>query len=66
MALYLIAFNDEWVQEHTLEELREKAASARALIDEMTEAGVIEKHGRTLVIPEVEKLRRLIVEPTEE
>jgi hypothetical protein len=40
MALYLIAFNDEWVPEHTMEELREKAASGRALIEEMTAAGV--------------------------
>ncbi len=38
MALYLIAFNDEWVPDHTLEELREKAATARALIEEMTAA----------------------------
>jgi CRP/FNR family transcriptional regulator, cyclic AMP receptor protein len=36
------------------------------VLREMMEAGIIEKHGRTLVIPEVEKLRRLIVEPTEE
>ena len=34
----------------------------RALID----AGIIEKHGRTLVIRDVEKLRRLVVEPAEE
>jgi hypothetical protein len=40
MALYLIAFNDEWVPDLTLEELREKATSARALIEEMTAAGV--------------------------
>ncbi len=40
MALYLIAFNDEWVPDHTLEELREKARSARAVIEEMTDAGV--------------------------
>jgi hypothetical protein len=40
MALYLIAFNDEWVPEHTTEELHEKAASGRALIEEMTAAGV--------------------------
>ena len=40
MALYLIAFNDEWVPDHTLEELREKATSARAVIEEMTDAGV--------------------------
>src|SRR5215469_1083788 len=40
MALYLIAFNDEWVPDHTLEELREKAASAGSVIEEMTDAGV--------------------------
>jgi hypothetical protein len=40
MALYLIAFNDEWVPDHTLEELREKAASARAVIEDMKAAGV--------------------------
>jgi hypothetical protein len=40
MALYLIAFNDEWVPDQTLEDLREKAANARALIEEMTGAGV--------------------------
>ncbi len=38
MALYLIAFNDEWVPDHTLEELHEKAAAARAVIEEMTAA----------------------------
>ena len=40
MAPYLIAFNDEWVPDLTLEELRQRAASARALIKEMTAAGV--------------------------
>ncbi|MGH3401083.1 MAG: YciI family protein [Streptosporangiaceae bacterium] len=40
MALYLIAFNDEWVPDLTLEELRERGTSARALIKEMTAAGV--------------------------
>ena len=40
MALYLIAFNDEWVPNLTLEELRERATSARSLIEEMTAAGV--------------------------
>jgi hypothetical protein len=40
MALYLIAFNDEWTPDLTLEEVRERAASARAVIDEMTAAGV--------------------------
>ena len=40
MALYLIAFNDEWVPELTLEEIRERGAAGRALIAEMTDAGV--------------------------
>ena len=40
MALYLIAFNDEWVPDLTLEELRERGTAARALIEEMTTAGV--------------------------
>ncbi len=40
MALYLILFNDEWVPEHTMEELREKAVSGRAVIKEMTDEGV--------------------------
>ncbi|WP_310964198.1 YciI family protein [Nocardioides terrisoli] len=40
MALYLIAFNDEWVPELTVEDVRERGAAARALIEEMTSAGV--------------------------
>ena len=40
MALYLIAFNDEWVPELTLEQIREAGKSARAVIEEMTAAGV--------------------------
>jgi hypothetical protein len=40
MALYLIAFNDEWVPDLTMEELRERAANGRSLIEEMTLAGV--------------------------
>jgi hypothetical protein len=40
MALYLIAFNDEWVSDLTMDELRERATNARALIEEMTVAGV--------------------------
>jgi hypothetical protein len=40
MALYLIAFNDEWTPDLTMEELRERGANARALIQEMTAAGV--------------------------
>ena len=40
MALYLIAFNDEWVPELTLEQLREAGRAGRAVCDEMTAAGV--------------------------
>jgi hypothetical protein len=40
MALYLIAFNDEWVPDLTLEELRVRGTSARAVIEEATVAGV--------------------------
>jgi hypothetical protein len=40
VAEYLIAFNDEWVPEHSLEELRRKADSSRAVIEEMKAAGV--------------------------
>ncbi len=40
MALYLIAFNDEWVPDLTMEELRECARRSRAVIEEMTDLGV--------------------------
>ena len=40
MPRYLIAFNDEWVQEHTIEELKAKSESSRAVLTEMEEAGV--------------------------
>ena len=40
MAEYLIAFNGEWVPDHTVEELREKSKAVRALIAEMKAAGV--------------------------
>ncbi|MEX0427813.1 YciI family protein [Nocardioides sp. DS6] len=40
MAEYLIAFNDEWVPEHTLDQLREKSRRSRAVIEEMVAAGV--------------------------
>jgi hypothetical protein len=40
MALYLIAFNDEWVPDLTLEDLRERGTAGRAVIEEMTTAGV--------------------------
>jgi hypothetical protein len=40
MTHYLIAFNDEWVPDHTADELREKGKAGRAVIEEMTAAGV--------------------------
>lgn len=40
MAQYLIAFNDEWVPDHTGEELRAKSSAALAVLEEMTKAGV--------------------------
>jgi hypothetical protein len=40
MTEYLIAFNDEWVADHTVEELREKSKAVRALVAEMKAAGV--------------------------
>lgn len=41
MPEYLIAFNDEWVREHTDEELRAKGTASRALVAEMQEQGVL-------------------------
>jgi hypothetical protein len=41
MTEYLIAFNDEWVPEHTDDELRAKATAVRALRAEMKDAGVL-------------------------
>jgi len=40
MAEYLIAFNDEWVPDTTIEELREKGKAVRALVAEMKAAGI--------------------------
>jgi hypothetical protein len=40
MTEYLIAFHDEWVPDHTVEELREKSKAGRALVAEMKAAGV--------------------------
>lgn len=40
MTQYLIAFNDEWVPDHTPEELRAKSAASHAVLDEMKAAGV--------------------------
>jgi hypothetical protein len=41
MTEYLIAFNDEWVPDHTEEEFRAKAKAVRALRAEMQDAGVL-------------------------
>jgi hypothetical protein len=41
MAEDLIAVNDEWVPEHTVEELREKSRALRPLLAEMRAAGVL-------------------------
>ena len=41
MTEYLIAFNDEWVPEHTDAELREKSRALRPLVAEMKAAGVL-------------------------
>ena len=41
MAEYLIAFNDEWVPDHTVEELREKSRALRPLVAEMKAAGIL-------------------------
>jgi hypothetical protein len=41
MAEYLIAFNDDWVPDHTIEQLREKSKAVRALVAEMKAADVL-------------------------
>ena len=41
MAVYLIAFNQEWVPDYTTEEFWEIAAATRALVAEMEQAGVL-------------------------
>lgn len=40
MGEYLIAFNDEWVPEHTHEQLVAKSKAGAVVIDEMRAAGV--------------------------
>jgi hypothetical protein len=40
MARYLIAFNEEWAPDLTLDELRERSRAGMALDEEMTDAGV--------------------------
>ena len=41
MTEYLIAFNEEWVPEHTDEELSAKSRALRPLVAEMRAAGVL-------------------------
>jgi hypothetical protein len=41
MTEYAIFFNDEWVPDHTIEELMEKSKATRKLITEMKDAGVL-------------------------
>jgi hypothetical protein len=41
MAEYLIAFNDQWVPDHTEEELQGKSRALRPLLAEMRAAGVL-------------------------
>ncbi len=41
MTEYLIAFNDEWVPDHSVEEGREKLKAVRAVRAEMKDAGVL-------------------------
>ena len=40
MTEYLIVFNEEWVPDHTDQELGEKSTAVRALVAEMKAAGV--------------------------
>ncbi|MFI5713968.1 YciI family protein [Kribbella sp. NPDC051620] len=40
MTDYLISFNDEWVPEHTPEQIREKSASVEPVIEEMKANGI--------------------------
>jgi hypothetical protein len=41
MAVYLIAFNAEWVPDHTDDELRAKSTALTGLVAEMEAAGVL-------------------------
>jgi hypothetical protein len=41
MTEYLIAFNDEWVPDHTVEELRAKSEVLKPLVAEMKATGVL-------------------------
>src|ERR1700727_1570171 len=39
MALYLIAFNDEWTPDLTMDEVRERGECGRAVVEELTAVG---------------------------
>jgi hypothetical protein len=41
MTEYLIAFNEEWVPDHTVDELWEKSKALKPLVAEMKAAGVL-------------------------
>ncbi|GAA2157434.1 hypothetical protein FHX52_2618 [Humibacillus xanthopallidus] len=41
MPEYLITFNDEWVPDHTTEEITDKGVASRAVVAEMQAAGVL-------------------------
>ena len=41
MTEYLVAFNDDWVPDHTEDELRAKSRALRPLLAEMRDAGVL-------------------------
>jgi hypothetical protein len=41
MPEYLVAFNGEWVPDHTIEELQERVRALRPLLAEMRSAGVL-------------------------
>ena len=41
MTEYLISFNEEWVPDHTLEELQTKSRALRPLVAEMRAAGAL-------------------------
>jgi hypothetical protein len=41
MTQYLIAFNDEWVSEHTADQIEAKSAAVRPVIDDMLAEGVL-------------------------
>jgi hypothetical protein len=48
MTEYLIAFNEDWVPDDTVEELRATSRAVRALVAEMRAAGVLIFHRRRL------------------